>query len=82
MWLQLRRLGTAVRPGPSRVIGPFSNVGHVSPTPPAQNYFEIDIDVHTWGQAALSGFNSVKVRRRRSLTRSNHFHISVYLSLT
>ena len=25
-----------------------------------QSYFEIDVDIHTWGNAALSAFNSIK----------------------
>jgi hypothetical protein len=31
----------------------------------AKSYFEIDIDIHTWGQTALSGFNSIKSRMSR-----------------
>ena len=39
------------------------HVRSLSAAPPAlraQKYFEIDVDVHTWGHAALQGFHSIK----------------------
>lgn len=35
------------------MASPMSQVG-------GQSYFEIDVDIHTWGNAALSAFNSIK----------------------
>eukprot|EP00966_Prymnesium_polylepis_P308830 7136368-Prymnesium_polylepis.2 len=33
-------------------------------------YFEIDIDIHTWGNAALNGFNTIKPKMPAMLIRS------------
>lgn len=34
-----------------------------------QKYFEIDVDIHTWGHAALSGFNTIKSKMSRMIIR-------------
>lgn len=36
----------------------------------AQGYFEIDVDIHTWGNAALSAFNTVKEKLASLLVRA------------
>jgi len=36
----------------------------------AQKYLEIDVDIHTWGSAALNGFNTVKSRMSAMLGRA------------
>lgn len=34
-----------------------------------ESHFEIDVDIHTWGHAALSGFNTIKSKMSRMVIR-------------
>ena len=36
----------------------------------AGKYFEIDVDIHTWGHAALSGFHTIKSRIAKMAVRA------------
>lgn len=42
---------------------------YVGPATARQSYFEIDIDIHTWGIPALTGFNTVKEKLDKLLLR-------------
>ena len=41
----------------------------------SQKYFEIDVDIHTWGSAPLKGLDTVKSKMAQLALRSGVFSV-------